>query len=48
MKLPSNSKKAEDTYSRLKAIGRELAKTIDCPLMREKIAVILTGKSVNH
>ncbi len=39
---------AEERFERLKAYAAELAAKTDCPLMREKIATILAGKSANH
>jgi hypothetical protein len=38
----------EERRERLREYAAELAAKTDCPLMREKIATILTGKSVNH
>lgn len=38
----------EERLERLKAFGAQLQTMTDCPLIREKIATILTGRSVNH
>jgi hypothetical protein len=50
--LPAMREKIEESpeerLERLKAYAAELAAKTDDPLMREKIATILAGKSVNH
>ena len=39
---------AEERLERLRRLAAELAAKTDCPMMKEKIATILAGKSVNH
>ena len=44
----TNKETADERLERLKTLAGQLKAKTDCPLMREKIATILAGRSVNH